>query len=157
MMAEVLPHVRRPTSMTIRAADLAFRDLRREALKRAALSREPCDGGDLSSPDVVEFENGSGRLAAIRTFGRGKMGRQVREIPASGGLGPAAPRPGDLSNPGVGPPAVAVDAHDLAAFDFLGDTPEGGPHPGEDRDLAALPSHMIELENDRVGLPAVDT
>src|SRR3954470_1898890 len=98
MMAEVLPHVRRPTSMTIRAADLAFRDLRREALKRAALSREPCDGGDLSSPDVVEFENGSVRLAAIRTLGRGKMGRQVRE--ASGGLGPAAPRPGDLSNPG---------------------------------------------------------
>jgi hypothetical protein len=150
---------RRTAPVAVGAADQAALNLLSEA-GEADLSVGELHDGPRLRPDVIEVQDADVRLAAVDASGYGQYlqgephvtrlcdgppsnRREVRR----GAAPTAAPR---------GPAAMAVGAHDLAAGDLGLENGEQHAAPHQGRDLGALRAQMVELQDDRIRLAAVD-
>ena len=145
--------------MAVRAADLTACDLVAETLQARFPPHELRDRRGLLA-DVIEVQYADIRLAAVDAAGGGQRfecGSQIarvrlgpRRAVAAVGLQPT-PAPATRSAA-----TMAVRTHDLAARDLREEDRLAHAPPYERGYVRTLRSHMIELEHDRVHLPAVE-
>ena len=146
--------------MTVRTADLALTDLSVDRGETAPVPAELCHRCALG-PDVVELEDNGVSLSAIYARVPAQDIKDVREVPGDvrirvwacrnvrrrGAPPPAA---------GGGPTAMAVCADDLTSGDLGVDGRHRRCAGDQLRDARGLLAEMIELEDDRIGLAAID-
>jgi hypothetical protein len=146
--------------MTVRTADLALADLFVDRGETAPVPGKLCHRCALS-PDVVELEDDGVPLSAIHAGVSARDIEDVREVPrhvrirvrarrnvrCRGSPPPATDR---------GPSAMAVRADDLTSGDLGVDGPHRRCAGDQFRDARRLLAEVIELEDNRIGLSAID-
>ena len=146
--------------MTVRTADLALADLFVDRGETAPMPGKLCHRCALG-PDVVELEDDGVSLSAIHARVAAQDIEYVREVPRDvrirvrtrrnvrccGAPPPAADG---------GPTAMAVRADDLTSGDLGVDGPRRRCAGDQLRDARRLLTEVIELEDDRIGLAAID-
>ena len=136
--------------MAVRAADHAAGDLLHQAVERGLPNHHVGDVRGLC-PDVIEVEHDAVRLPTV------DAARALQDPRDEGGVASTARAHFLGRRPAGGrPPAMAADADHLAERDLFIEPPGGGAVMGELAHVGSFASDVIELENDRVGLTAVD-
>ena len=147
-------------SMTVRTADLALAKLfvdRGETAPAPGKLGHRCALG----PDVVELEHDGVALSAIHARVSAQDIEDVREVPRHVRIRVRARRnvrcrgSPPLATDG-GPAAMAVRADDLTSRDLGVDRPHRRCAGDQFRDARRLLAEVIELEDDRIGLSAID-
>ena len=146
--------------MAVRTADFALADLFVDRGETAPVPGKLCHRCAFG-PDVVELEDDGVSLSAIYARVSAQDIEEVREVPRyvrvrvwarrNVRLRSAAPPAAD-----GGPTAMAVRANDLTSGDLGVDGPHRRCAGDQLRDARRLLAEVIELEDDRIGLAAID-
>jgi hypothetical protein len=144
--------------MAIGADHLTSGEFVLEAGEADPVSGQPADVLRLSI-DVVELQRSEVvGLAVAAASGLEQVSYEVHVAPLALGQvlpvedrGVGSPRSGSLCSPRF----VAVGAYDLAPRDLLLESGRGVPCPGQFTDVRRLATHVVELEDLGVTLPAV--
>ena len=146
--------------MTVRTADLALADLFVDRGETAPMPGKLCHRCALG-PDVVELEHDGVSLSAIDARVSAQDIEDVREVPRDVRIRVRTRQ--DVRCRGAPPPAadgsptaMAIRADDLTSGDLGVDGPRRGCARDQLRDARRLRAEVIELEDDRVGLAAID-
>jgi hypothetical protein len=147
--------------MAVAAADLAYGDLRTDALEAPLAPAEGHHRARLR-PDVVELENHEISLAAVDAAGRPQGVEDHANIAAARRVQLAQPfldaRAGAKpSRPLCRDAAMAVGAAHLTARDFAPDALRPGSASQQRSYGVAARENVVELEDSDVALTAVDT
>lgn len=146
--------------MAVGATHLTIVDLEFEPDQTNPLASERRHATGLGA-HVVEVQNADIPLSAVLAARPLEIAVGEREI-ARGFMAFGRRRPPPLlcsptpASPTPGSPPMAVDADNLALLDFLAEEPHRVSRGREDGKVPALIADMVELEQERIGLPAVD-
>lgn len=145
--------------MAVAAADLTLADLLRDRLEAVLRPGQSRDGAPLRA-DVVELEHH--RIAEATIDARGHLENLLQEAYVAEAAPPQLARVHAhlVKAPPAGPPrrapAMTVGAHHLARGDLLLDLLDRRFTQDQRGDLGGLGPHVVELEDDRIVLSAVD-
>jgi hypothetical protein len=146
--------------MTVRTSDLALAELFVDRGETAPVPGKLCHRCALG-PDVVELEDDGVSLSAIYARVSAQDIEDVREVPRDVPVRVRARRnvrccgsPPPAAD--SGPTAMAVCADDLTSGDLGVDGPHRRCAGDQLRDARRLLAEMIELENHRIGIAAID-